>query len=153
LVAAWLLLRFLLGCALMWRVCRSAAPVCDDWAAGRDVRMHPSIAVPVTFGSTILLPPDHSDWDALQRRAVLAHEHAHVRRADFYVLALASINRALFWFNPAAWWLKSRIADLAETRSDAAAIQEIGDRTRYAEILLDLASNSDGFVVSLAMAR
>jgi beta-lactamase regulating signal transducer with metallopeptidase domain len=152
-VAGSLILRWLAGCGLMWRLCRSAAPVCADWTDGRDVRTHPAIAVPATFGSTILLPPRHSDWDATRRRAVLAHEHAHVRRADFYVLALASINRAVFWFSPLAWWLRYRITDLAEARSDAAAIQDLGDRVRYAEILLEFAGRPTGSVVTLAMAR
>jgi beta-lactamase regulating signal transducer with metallopeptidase domain len=152
-VAGSLMLRWLVGCGLMWRLCRSAMPVCEDWTEGRDVRTHPAIAVPATFGSTILLPVRHSDWDATRRRAVLAHEHAHVHRADFHVLALASLNRAVFWFSPLAWWLRCRITDLAEARSDAAAIQDIGDRVRYAEILLDFAGGPTRSVVTLAMAR
>jgi beta-lactamase regulating signal transducer with metallopeptidase domain len=82
LVAALLVLRWVLGCALMWRVCRSASPVWEDWASRDDVRAHPSVAVPSTFGSTILLPPGWAEWDATRRRAVLAHEHEHVKRAD-----------------------------------------------------------------------
>jgi len=152
-VAGSLMLRWLVGCGLMWRLCRSAMPVCEDWTEGRDVRTHPAIAVPATFGSTILLPVRHSDWDATRRRAVLAHEHAHVHRADFHVLALASLNRAVFWFSPLAWWLRCRITDLAEARSDAAAIQDLGDRVRYAEILLEFAGRPTGSVVTLAMAR
>jgi beta-lactamase regulating signal transducer with metallopeptidase domain len=152
-VAGSLVLRWLLGCVLMWRLCRSAGPVREDWTVGHDVRAHPAIAVPATFGSTILLPPSYSRWDATRRRAVLAHEHAHVRCADFYVLALASINRAVFWFSPPAWWLHKRIADLAEARSDAAAIQNIGDRVRYAEILIDFAGGTPRSAAALAMAR
>jgi beta-lactamase regulating signal transducer with metallopeptidase domain len=140
LVAAWLMVRLLAGCLLTWRLCRTAVPVAEDWADGRDVRAHPAVAVPSTFGSTILLPTSCVVWDAMQRRAVLAHEDAHVRGGDFYVLALASVNRAVFWFNPMAWWLQRRIADLAEARSDAAAIEDIEDRVRYAEILLDFAN-------------
>ncbi len=153
LVAALLVLRMLVGCALTWRMCRSAAPVREDWTAGRDVRTSSSIGVPATFGSTILLPAGYASWDALQRRAVLAHEYSHVSRGDFYVLALACINRAVFWFNPAAWWLHKRIADLAEARSDAAAIQDIEARMRYAEILLDLGSRASRSVIGVAMAR
>jgi beta-lactamase regulating signal transducer with metallopeptidase domain len=153
LVAGALMLRWLVGCVLMWRLRRMAVPVCEAWTDGCDVRTHPAIAVPATFGSTILVPLSHSDWDATQRRAVLAHEHAHVRRADFYVLALASLNRAAFWCSPAAWWLHNRIADLAEARSDAAAIQDVGDRVRYAEILLDFAGRATRSVVALGMAR
>jgi BlaR1 peptidase M56/Domain of unknown function (DUF3471) len=153
LVAAWFMLRLLVGCILMWRLCRSATPVPENWTGPLDVRTHPSVIVPSTFCSTILLPPSYPSWDAMQRRAVLAHEYSHVRRADFYVLALAAINRAVFWFNPLAWWLDRRVAELAEARSDAAAIQDIEDRARYAEILLDFASRAGRPGVSLAMAR
>src|SRR5262245_26252406 len=153
LVATLLALRWLVGCALMWRLCRSATPLWEDWSCHDDVRVHPSIVVPSTFGSTILLPPSYAMWDATERRAVLAHEQSHVRRADFYVLTLAAINRAVFWFTPPAWWLHGRIADLAEARSDAAAIEAIEDRVRYAEILLGFANCGGRTVVSLAIAR
>lgn len=78
---------------------------------------------------------------------------AHVTSGDSYVLLLAAINRAIFWFNPLAWWLHGRIADLAEERSDAAAIQDIEDRPRYAEILIDFGSRADKATGALSMAR
>lgn len=151
-VAAFILLRLLVGIALTWRLCRSALPVQADWTAGRDVRASACVHVPVTFLSTILLPAGYPSWDATERRAVIAHESAHVSQGDFYVLLLASINRAVFWFNPLAWWLQSRIAYLAETRSDAAAIAAIDDRTRYAEILLDFGARAGRTTAGLAMA-
>ena len=80
-------------------------------------------------------------------------ESSHVGQGDFYVLLLASINRAVFWFSPLAWWLHGRIAYLAEVRSDAAALQDIDDRARYAEILLDFGAAGGPAVASLAMAR
>ena len=58
-------------------------------------------------------------WDLAKRRAVLAHEGAHVANRDFYVLLLASLNRAVFWFSPFAWWQLARLAELAEIISDA----------------------------------
>ena len=151
-VAAFLMLRLLIGSALTWRLCRSAAPVREDWTAGRDVRTSACIHVPATFGSTILLPASYARWDATKRRAVMAHEYAHVSNGDFYVLLLGAINRAVFWFSPLAWWLNGRIAYLAEARSDAAAIQDIEDRVRYAEILLGFGTHSSRATMSLAMA-
>jgi beta-lactamase regulating signal transducer with metallopeptidase domain len=152
-VAAFLMLRLLIGTVLTWKLCRSAFPVRDDWTAGRDVRASAFVNVPVTFGSTIILPVSYAGWDAMERRAVMAHEHSHVSQGDFYFLILSSINRAAFWFNPLAWWLHGRIAYLAEARSDAAAIQDIDDRVRYAEILLGFGSKTSRATLSLAMAR
>ena len=98
------------------------------WAANADVRVSDAIGGPVTFGSTILLPPQCIDWDLPKRRAVLAHEGAHVANGDFYVLLLASLNRAVFWFSPFAWWHLIRLAELAEVISDARAIEVLDDR-------------------------
>jgi hypothetical protein len=103
------------------------------------VRVSDVITGPVTFGSTILLPPQCSDWGASKRQAVLAHEGAHIANRDFYVLLLASLNRAVFWFSPFAWWHQVRLAELAEIISDARALEVLDDRLSYAEILLDLA--------------
>ena len=102
------------------------------------MRVSDVIGGPVTFGSTILLPPHYDDWDLRKRQAVLAHEGAHVANRDFYVLLLASLNRAVFWFSPFAWWQLTRLAELAEIISDASALEVVEDRLSYAEILLDL---------------
>jgi beta-lactamase regulating signal transducer with metallopeptidase domain len=152
-IAALLALRLLLGTLVTWKLCRLAWPVHEDWTTGRDVRASAAVNVPVTFGSTILLPATYADWDATACRAVMAHESAHVGHGDFYVLIVAAINKAVFWFNPAAWWLHGRIAYLAEACSDAAAIRDINDRVRYAEILLDFGGRECRVSTSLAMAR
>lgn len=50
---------------------------------------------------SILLPRDFRHrYDRRERRLVLAHEIAHLRRGDVYANALAALLRALFWFNP-----------------------------------------------------
>jgi hypothetical protein len=151
-VAGWFLLRLAAGTALSWRLQRAAQPIHADWTMGRDVRSSPAIKAPGTFCSTILLPEHYGTWNALDRRAILVHEDAHVRWGDFYLLLLAAITRAVFWFNPLVWWLNRQIVYLAETRSDAAAIEDIGDRIHYAELLVRLGHGSHEST-SLAMAR
>jgi hypothetical protein len=84
---------------------------------------------------------------------VLAHEAAHVANGDFYVLLLASLNRAVFWFSPFAWWQLIRLAELAEIISDASAIEVVADRLSYAEILLDLMKRGSQVPAGLEMAR
>jgi beta-lactamase regulating signal transducer with metallopeptidase domain len=156
-VAGLLLLRLAVGFYLTWRLVRAAKPMSEPWTADWSVRVSNVIAGPVTFGSTILLPPQCSDWDGLKRRAVLAHEGAHVANRDFYVLLLASLNRAVFWFSPFAWWHLIRLAELAEIISDARALEVLEDRLSYAEILLDLVQRvrqaPAGLEVGLEMAR
>ncbi|MBV8753385.1 MAG: DUF3471 domain-containing protein [Hyphomicrobiales bacterium] len=153
LVTGTLLLRLLLGLVLTWRVARTSRPVRASWAAGIDVRVSDVVGVPVTFGSTILLPTEYVAWNTAKRRAVLTHERAHVAHGDFYVLLLAALNRAVFWFNPFAWWQLVRLAELAEIISDDAALEALEDRPRYAGILLDVARRRQRAPVALAMAR
>jgi beta-lactamase regulating signal transducer with metallopeptidase domain len=152
-VAGMLLLRLAVGIYLTWRLARAAKPMSEPWAANANVRVSNVIGGPVTFGSTILLPPQCIDWDLPKRQAVLAHEGAHVANRDFYVLLLASLNRAVFWFSPLAWWQLIRLAELAEIISDARALEVFEDRLSYAEILLDLVQNVRQAPAGLEMAR
>jgi beta-lactamase regulating signal transducer with metallopeptidase domain len=152
-VAGLLLLRLAVGICFAWRLVRAATPVVESWAAGQRVRVSKAVGGPVTVGSTILLPPHHVDWDLRKRQAVLAHEAAHVANGDFYVLLLASLNRAVFWFSPFAWWQLIRLAELAEFISDASAIEAVADRLSYAEILIDLLQHGRRVPAGLEMAR
>jgi beta-lactamase regulating signal transducer with metallopeptidase domain len=152
-VAAMLVLRLLIGLGLTWRLAHGARRVTEGWAAGADVRVSDAVAVPVTFGTTILLPPECSRWDLAKRRAVLSHEGSHVGHGDCYVLVLAALNRAVFWFSPFAWWQLTCLAELAETISDDAAIEIVKDRPSYAGILLEVARKLRPAPAGLAMAR
>jgi TonB family protein len=123
------------------------------WTAGRDIRLSAELSSPATFASTILLPEGAADWTESTRAAVLAHEGAHVHNRDFLVLAVAGIYRAVFWFNPLAWWLPRRLALLAEHASDDAAVAAIGDRAAYASLLLGFAQRMPRARGVLAMAQ
>src|SRR5262249_19232629 len=70
-----------------------------------------------------------------------------------YLLLLATLNRAVFWFSPFAWWQLTRLAELAEAISDDAAIAALDDRPSYAGILLDVARKAPHAPPALAMAR
>ena len=153
LVAGLLLSRLAVGLYLTWRLARAAKPMRAPWTADWSVRVSSVIAGPVTFGSTILLPPQCFDWDVRKRQAVLAHEGAHVANRDFYLLLLASLNRSVFWFSPFAWWHLTRLAELAEIISDATALEVVEDRLSYAEILLDLVQHVRRAPAGIEMAR
>src|SRR6202012_112601 len=145
-VAVLGLARLATGLVLVTRLYRAATPVEATWTEGWSVRISDRIASPRTFGRCILLPADHDTWPVAKRAAVLAHERSHVARGDFFVLLLAALYRALFWFSPFAWWLQSHLSALAERASDDAAIRQIQDRAGYAEILIEVSRHavSDG---------
>jgi beta-lactamase regulating signal transducer with metallopeptidase domain len=152
-VAGALLLRLSTGVVLTCRLVRAARPIRESWTAGWDVRASDIIGMPVAFGSTILLPAEWHEWSVVKRRAVLAHEGSHVARGDSYVLLMAAFHRALFWFNPFAWWLVGRLSALAEIISDDAALEAVADRSSYVGILLDVAQTLHRAPAGVAMAR
>ncbi|MCU1273554.1 MAG: peptidase BlaR1, partial [Bryobacterales bacterium] len=88
----------------------------------------------------ILFPHDWEIWDEWKLRAVLSHELAHIRRADWLVAIAASLNRCVFWFHPLAWLLERRLAACAEQSSDEVALVATGDPRRYAGTLLEFAA-------------
>jgi BlaR1 peptidase M56 len=146
-----MLLRLLTGLLLSFRMACAARPIDEGWTSGADVRVSHAVGMPVTFGSTVLLPAEYADWGEEKRQTVLSHERAHVAHGDFYVLLLAAVNRAVFWFNPLAWWQLARMAELAEIISDDTVLEMLDDRASYAGILVDLALHKA--TVAVAMAR
>jgi hypothetical protein len=152
-VAGVFLARLLTGLLLGWRLVQAAMRVDESWAGGADVRISDAVGMPVTFGSTILLPSDCGEWSIAKRRAVLSHEGSHVARGDFYVLLLAALHRAIFWFNPFAWWLAHRLSKLAEIISDDAAVVALRDRPLYAGLLNDFANAAEPMPAAPALAR
>ena len=148
-----MLLRLIVGLTLSARLLSKAAPTNLNSAPDSSVRISQAVAAPVTVGNVILLPPDVVDWPPAMRRAAIAHECAHVARRDFALLVLSQLNRALFWFSPVSWLLHRRLAELAELASDDHAMRVTGDRTGYAEVLLEMGRRSGPLLRGLAMAR
>lgn len=156
-IAAVFLVRQFSGVMRSRRICRRSiradGRADGSWMNTLDVRTSDEIRAPATFASTVLLPASHVDWSATKRLAVLAHERTHVMNGDFHVQFLAHLYRAFFWFNPLAWWLPRRLALIGEQLSDDAAIDSIGDRAGYAQILLEFSRSSRELPGALAMAR
>ena len=136
-VTAILFARLILGYIFTRRLVRYSMPTED-----LRVRESETISVPMTIGQfqpTILLPIGWREWDSAKLQAVLAHEEAHIRRADWAIGMMASINCCVFWFHPLAWWLKRELALLAEYACDDSALAQMGDRRQYARALLEIA--------------
>lgn len=102
----------------------------------------PAVRGPLVVGlfrPVILLPPVSSTWTVSRRRAVLAHEAAHIRRLDPPILLAAQIATALYWFHPLCWYAAARLRAESESACDDAALR-IGLRpSGYAGHLLELA--------------
>jgi len=136
-VSLVLLIRLMGGAARMGWIKSKALRLREPWTLTLDVRIARQISSPVTFGATILLPTCHASWTHDKRTMILSHEAAHVRHHDSQVQWLAALHVALFWFSPLAWWLRRRLAQLAEYASDDAVLQGDTQKIDYAQVLLE----------------
>ncbi len=119
------------------------------------IRTSPLCAVPVTLGffrPVAIFPQNWRQWPRSQFDAVSAHEGEHVRRRDSLVQWIALLNRAVYWFHPAAWWLERTLRALAEEACDDAVLSHGHDPKQYAECLTDMARSvaRSGFRVNTA---
>jgi bla regulator protein BlaR1 len=106
------------------------------------VRLSPAVETPCVLGwfrPIVLLPAGGAD-----ERALL-HEFAHIRRRD-PLMGLASLAmQILYWFHPAAWIIRSRLATLREVGCDADVARALGDDApEYRKLLLDYARRAIG---------
>jgi TonB family protein len=101
------------------------------------------VTSPVTFGvwnAVILLPDRFRDLGLEERRSIVCHELMHVRRRDWGVAIAEELLRSVTWFHPAIWWLLGQIQLTREQVVDDAVITHMGDRDRYLDALLAIAS-------------
>jgi beta-lactamase regulating signal transducer with metallopeptidase domain len=99
-------------------------------------------AAPVTVGffhPRVIFPEHWGQWPQAQFEAVLTHESEHARRRHPLVQWLALLNRAVFWFHPAAWWLERHLSALAEEACDNVVLARGYDPGAYSEYLIDMA--------------
>src|SRR5207244_2162633 len=78
----------------------------------RPVLVSPLIRGPLAAGvfrPVILLPDTSSGWTLSRRRAVVAHEAAHIRRHDPAILFAAHLATAIYWFHPLSWLALARL--------------------------------------------
>ncbi len=101
------------------------------------------ISVPGVVGfvwPTLLLPASMvSGVPADDLRAIFAHELAHVRRFDYLVNFYQMVVEAIFFFNPAIWWISRQVRFEREACCDKAGVAATGQKMRYAEALADWA--------------
>lgn len=107
------------------------------------VILNEEITMPSVFGlvrHVLLLPASYATTlhtDELE--GIIAHELAHIRRADVLVNILQSILEAVFFFHPAVWWLGSEMRTQRELCCDRLAAQATGNPAALARALGRLA--------------
>jgi beta-lactamase regulating signal transducer with metallopeptidase domain len=106
------------------------------------LRLSHAIDSPMTVGAMraiVLLPLSAiTSLGPDELEVVLAHELAHVRRADFFWNILQTIAETLFFFHPAVWWINSRIRHERELCCDDLALSVCPNPFTYASALYRL---------------
>lgn len=118
------------------------------------------IAQPFVWGmlrGSVYVPGDFdSCGSAEDRRGILMHEFAHVRRFDAGVNVLQIIAQGLFWFHPLVWMANTMIRKEREKCCDEAAIAGLKTVPRnYGKAIIDTLAReyeSNMPVPSLAIA-
>jgi beta-lactamase regulating signal transducer with metallopeptidase domain len=119
------------------------------------LRISSAISSPVTVGALraiVLLPVSAVTLlgpDELE--VVLAHELAHVRRADFLWNLVQTLVETLFFFHPAVWWVSGRVRHERELCCDDLALKICPNPVVYASALFHLEEQRSR-QMSLAMA-
>jgi len=120
------------------------------------LRVSSAITGPVTVGALralVLLPLSAAtSLGADELEVVLAHELAHVRRADFFWNLVQTLVETLFFFHPAVWWLSSRIRHERELCCDDLALTVCPNPVTYASALFRLEQQRRSRFEQMAMA-
>jgi TonB family protein len=122
---------------------RLAAELVHSLGVRRPVALFYSraVAVPVTWGvwrPRIVFPRQAAAWSISRRRAVLAHELAHVRRWDWPVQILSQLICAVCWFHPLFWVGCRQLRHESERACDDVVVNLGVDAADYAAHLLSI---------------
>ena len=170
----FIFLRHLLGKILIWRIASRAETVTEsDWlhvtctlkkkyGLRRQIRLLRSekTTLPMTWGflrPTILLPAETNTWSDEQRKFVLLHELAHVKRWDCLTQLIAQLAVVLHWFNPLVWFAHRQFLKEREHACDDEVLEQGSVPSEYAGLLLEIAQSLSRLrfpcLATVAMAR
>ncbi len=135
---------------LLVRLARAQARAAARARRGRAVagatrvalRVSDELDAPQVIGAlrpVIVVPAALCAAPAAARRAVLAHELAHVIRGDATWRLAGAIARAIYWVSPLSWWALRRLRVHAEHAADDAALGTGVPSSSYAAQLVGVA--------------
>ncbi|WP_020571870.1 M56 family metallopeptidase [Neolewinella persica] len=115
--------------------------------------LHPS-AKPgqaYTFGRNLYFStdvPDDRDFNH-----ILAHERIHARQLHSLDILLSEVFLCIFWFHPAAWWLRAKMRANLEFLVDQAVISSGADRRDYQLALVRQSQGAYGLALALPFSE
>ena len=90
-----------------------------------------------------------------ERKYVLAHERAHIRRFDYPVKLLGFFALTVHFFNPFIWAFYFLMCKDMEMSCDESVLKELGEeeKTNYSMALLAFSAEKSGLVLPLAFGE
>ncbi len=95
--------------------------------------------IPTVVGALIprlVVPSNWRTWSPTQRRCILLHELAHVKRRDVSTQLLGRLALLAYWFNPLIWHAVRQLRAERELASDDCVLLAGQTASDYAEELL-----------------
>lgn len=112
-----------------------------------------NIDTPFTYGffqPTIVWPANAERWSQAAQKCALAHELAHIKRADWLRLLIGHIACILFWALPFSWMFAKQQSYDAERAADDLVLTHGERASFYADQLLQLVQNNQNQKQELA---
>ncbi len=146
-LAFFQLLRLAIGYWVVRRLKRKAVaadlpmPVRHDRAVNLLVSERIGMPMAVGYRSPAILLPRRlvESLSAEEMHYVLLHESAHLRRNDDWMALAERIIRAIFFFQPAVYWIGRQIERERELACDDWVVAQSGEAKQYASSLARLA--------------
>ena len=149
-----------IGIRALYALLRRSLPIADvqlldqlqtlKCAMGVHQTIEPRASTEVATAATVgwhkpilLLSDDWKAWSEGELLAVLAHELAHIQRADYATWLLANISVAMHFYHPLVHWLANRLRLQQELAADALGALHAGGPTIYRRALARLALRQD----------
>jgi len=79
-----------------------------------------------------------------QVEAILLHELAHIRRADYLINLMQTMIESLLFYHPAVWWISNVVRAERENCCDDFVLARNADPRAYATALLSMEQNRRG---------
>ena len=111
-----------------------------------ELRVSSEVATAATVGwrkPILLLSNGWASWSDAELRAVLAHELAHVLRADYATWLMANVSVAVNFYHPFMYWLANRLKLQQELAADAMGALHAGGADVYRRSLARLVLRQD----------
>jgi beta-lactamase regulating signal transducer with metallopeptidase domain len=124
--------------------------LCEEVRPGRRIKLLTSrgTTTPLAAGflspAVVLPSPASGLGGSAQVESILRHELAHVRRRDDWTNLIQQGIRAVYFFNPAVWWLSRRLTVDREIACDDHVLAARGTPREYAMFLAEFASRIQG---------